>query len=254
MCSGIIAVVPAAGRGSRLGFAGPKLLAPLGPNITIWTVMREKLLAVADSIVVILSPDGAEQFVPVLAHDPERERIKVAIQEKPTGMAPAVAAGKEIWKQASSVLVIWGDQVHVLPETLTGLLARHAENSTPKVTMPIVEVDAPYVQYVFDDRKRLLEVRETREGHKVDARGYSDVGTFLLENQDLDTLLERYIEESPQSKVTAEINFLPFFVWLSKKGWRVEGWPISEPEQARGINDHNDLEYFQKLYSVLPGV
>jgi bifunctional UDP-N-acetylglucosamine pyrophosphorylase/glucosamine-1-phosphate N-acetyltransferase len=52
----ICAVVPAAGRGSRLHESLPKLLAPLGHGATLWSVLSRKLLAVVDHINLIVSP------------------------------------------------------------------------------------------------------------------------------------------------------------------------------------------------------
>ena len=52
------AVIPAAGRGTRLGLDRPKILAPLSSSETIWSVLRRKLLAMVDHIHVILSPEG----------------------------------------------------------------------------------------------------------------------------------------------------------------------------------------------------
>lgn len=248
MADGIVAVVPCAGRGSRLGFQGPKILAPLGDGRTLWTVMREKLLRVADSLVVILSPEGATQFAPLLSDDPERDRIHVSLQESPTGMAPAIAAGSCNWKEAKTILVIWGDQVHVSQNTLERLLRRHSERTGPRVNLPLVELQTPYVQYLFDERHELSEVRETREGHQVDPVGFSDVGTFLLENHDLTNLLAEYIQLAPRSVVTGEINFLPFLVWLAKRGWSVQGFSIADVREARGVNDQEDLQFFRELY------
>lgn len=248
MPKNLTAVIPAAGRGSRLGFAGPKLLAPLGKERTIWTVMREKLLTLADRLVIVLSPTGARQFFSVWKDDPERSRISVEIQQSPTGMAPAIAAAKPSWAQSDAILVVWGDQVHVSPKTLERCLLLHEKRSGPRVTFPVVELKAPYVQYVFRDNDQLEAVRETREGHKVDPVGLSDVGTFLLENVDLGSILEEYIRQAPQSQVTGEVNFLPFLPWLTQRGWSVEGFTIDEANEARGINDQEDLHFFQSLY------
>ena len=52
----LCAVVPAAGRGSRLGLEMPKVFAPILPDLTIWETIHRKLLPLADAIVLVLSP------------------------------------------------------------------------------------------------------------------------------------------------------------------------------------------------------
>ena len=53
MTSRSYAVIPAAGRGTRLGLDRPKILAPLNDDETIWSVLRDKLLAVVDRVHVV---------------------------------------------------------------------------------------------------------------------------------------------------------------------------------------------------------
>ncbi len=50
------AVIPAAGRGSRLGLDLPKLLVRLTDNETVWSVLKRKLRPYVDHIHVVLSP------------------------------------------------------------------------------------------------------------------------------------------------------------------------------------------------------
>ena len=58
------AIIPAAGRGSRLGLDGPKILAPVdeASGETIWSIMAAKLTPFVDRIQLVLSPSGAACF------------------------------------------------------------------------------------------------------------------------------------------------------------------------------------------------
>ena len=55
----ICAVIPAGGRGTRLGGDLPKILTPLTARDTIWSILYAKLSPLVDHIHLILSPDGA---------------------------------------------------------------------------------------------------------------------------------------------------------------------------------------------------
>ena len=54
----ICAVIPAAGKGTRLGLAVPKILASLTPTVTVWDVLRTLLTPYVEHMHVILSPSG----------------------------------------------------------------------------------------------------------------------------------------------------------------------------------------------------
>ena len=54
----ICAVIPAAGRGTRLGANGPKILTPLTDTQTVWDILHGRLAPLVDHIHLVLSPEG----------------------------------------------------------------------------------------------------------------------------------------------------------------------------------------------------
>src|SRR5689334_3659559 len=82
------AVIPAAGRGSRLGFHRPKILFPVaGRPIVDW--LLDFLLPNCCELVFVLSPDGVADVDSELAGRIPG-RYKTVVQETPTGMGDAV--------------------------------------------------------------------------------------------------------------------------------------------------------------------
>ena len=108
----ICAVIPAAGRGTRLGSDLPKILTPLTARDTIWSILHAKLAPLVDHIHLVLSPDGAKQFPALPAN------VSISIQPEPIGMGDAIFRGFDIWSQYDAVLIVWGDQVFVSSDTL----------------------------------------------------------------------------------------------------------------------------------------
>ena len=108
----ICAVIPAAGRGTRLGGTGPKILTPLTAQDTIWSILHAKLAPLVDHIHLVLSPEGAGTF-PALPAEVSR-----SIQSEPIGMGDAIFRGHDVWSNYDAVLVVWGDQVFVSNDTL----------------------------------------------------------------------------------------------------------------------------------------
>ena len=247
------AVVPAAGRGSRLGIDVPKILAPIADDVTLWSVLRTRLLAVADRVHVVLSPAGKPVFDDVLEADPERARISTSVQARPLGMGDAVMGCASAWSSASSILVVWGDQVHVSTTTLRSACSSHG-GVPRRLVLPVVALERPYVEYRFGPDGSITEVRESREGAACRPGGLSDVGTFVLSTDGLSDLWRAYVAAVPTGATTGEVNFLPFLGFLSAHGWEVRRVRVVDPTEARGINTPDELASARsELASVVAG-
>jgi bifunctional UDP-N-acetylglucosamine pyrophosphorylase/glucosamine-1-phosphate N-acetyltransferase len=240
------AVIPAAGRGTRLGLDRPKILASLSEDETIWSVLRDKLLDVVDRVHVVLSPDGEPVFRAALHDDLRKDRISTSVQQVPIGMGNAIFGCYEHWACAELVLVIWGDQVFVSPQTLSGALSLHAAASKT-VVVPVASLARPYVEYVFDASERLTAVRQSREGDACAPNGWNDVGTFVLSVPGLKQAWDAYLSQASVGEITGEVNLLPFLPFLASNGWNVRRLVVPEPREARGVNTVDDLEFFRSI-------
>ncbi len=234
------AVIPAAGRGSRLGMDRPKILAPLNARQTIWSVLRDKLAPLVDQIHLVLSPEGARDFPPL------PPGVSQSIQVEPTGMGDAIFGARAHWQEFDTILVVWGDQVFVSDDTLRRALAALREPQK-HVVLPVTRMALPYVEYVFEGAM-LTKVLQTREGDRTTPNGYSDVGTFLLGTQDLAAAWNVYLSKAARGGQTGEVNFLPFLPFLSLQGWTVTPLEVADPTEARGINTAEDLSFFRERY------
>jgi bifunctional UDP-N-acetylglucosamine pyrophosphorylase/glucosamine-1-phosphate N-acetyltransferase len=244
----ICAVIPAAGRGTRLGLDVPKILAPIGDDCTVWTLLRDSLMGCADHIHVVISPASFDVVRSVVTAGPHQDRISVGVQKQPFGMGDAIFGSAEAWTDFSHLLVVWGDQAGLSSETLRRAIGVHASGSGPRCTLPVVEAERPYVQYIFRNSS-LENIRQVREGAAVDGRGFSDVGVFLLEVAGLLDAWRRYTQIATSGALTGEVNFLPFLVYLSHQcGWKFETVPVDDPTEARGINTREDLRFFQERW------
>lgn len=247
----LCAVVPAAGRGSRLGADAPKVFVPILPDVTIWDAVRGKLSQVTDQIVLILSPDGqgyvesnhskfnADSFA----------KTKIAIQSAPLGMGDAIFGAADFWREYDDILVVWGDQFNLSLETLTSCIKLHAASAKPTLTLPVVRAPQPYVEYVFNSDESLTQIRQSREGDACEPNGFSDIGVFLLSGGTaLMDEWQRYLKTHSAGSKTGEINFLPFLVHLSSiANWPMNRYETHDPAEAIGINTPDDLAFARQL-------
>ncbi|HEY8090224.1 MAG TPA: NTP transferase domain-containing protein [Polyangiaceae bacterium] len=246
--SGVAVVIPAAGRGTRLGLDVPKLFAPLGGGQTVWTVLRRRALAAADHVHVVLSPFALPFFERSAAGDLSSGQASFSVQEEPLGMGDAVFKGRARWGGFDHIVVMWGDQVGVSEQTLRRVADALRVSRRPTVVLPLVATKDPYVDYVFQG-DRLERVLQSREGDGCRAEGLADVGVFGLGVQGLLDAWTRYEKLGVRGARTGEANFLPFLPYLADPatgGWPVVPVEVADPEEARGINTLEDLAHFQR--------
>ena len=237
----VCALIPAAGRGSRLGTDAPKILAPLTEQDTIWSILHAKLAPLVDHLHLVLSPDGDAAFPPLPAH------VSRSIQPVPLGMGDAIFGASMVWKEFDAVLIVWGDQVFVSQETLRRALKTLPPAPEHHAVLPVTRQPQPYVEYVFEGTK-LTQVLQSREGDQTAPGGFSDVGTFLLGTAGLIEAWQVYASSASRGSTTGEINFLPFLPFLSAQGWTMTPLEVADATEARGINTREDLSFFQNLY------
>jgi bifunctional N-acetylglucosamine-1-phosphate-uridyltransferase/glucosamine-1-phosphate-acetyltransferase GlmU-like protein len=247
----ICAIVPAAGRGTRLSADVPKVFVPILPDLTIWDAVRGKLLQVAAPIILVLSPEGLSylQKHPAAFNPESFHNTTVALQSSPLGMGDAIFGTVDLWREFDDLLIVWGDQFNLSLRTLSACIELHAGHEKPSLTLPLVRVPRAYVEYVFDSSGRLMHIRQSREGDTCEPGGLSDVGVFLLSGGT--ALIEewtRYRSKCTIGSVTGEINFLPFLVHLSSTGWLVNRYETNDPAEAIGINTPEDLAFARQLF------
>lgn len=240
------AIIPAAGRGSRLNSALPKLVLPITHTKTLWNVLKQTLTMV-DHIHVIVSPEGEPIIREHLAHDLTSQTVSLSIQPKPIGMGDAIFQGYKVWSQAEKIVVVWGDQAFISRETCHRALQRH-QGTPQSMVLPLTLTSTPYVEYVFDAHTQLTHVKQSREGDICSAEGFSDVGIFVLSVKGLWEAWHAYLLLNPRGKYTNELNFLPFLPFLAARGWHVCPLLVKNSLEARGINTPDDLLFTQQYY------
>jgi bifunctional N-acetylglucosamine-1-phosphate-uridyltransferase/glucosamine-1-phosphate-acetyltransferase GlmU-like protein len=228
----------------------PKVFVPILPGVTIWHAVRGQLSQVVTSIILVLSPEGLTYWEDHAAalHPESFKEDRVTVQPSPLGMGDAIFCAVDLWREFDDLLIVWGDQFNLSLATLRACLDQHARHGKPALTLPLVRLPQPYVEYVFDDSGRLIQIRQTREGDACEPGGWSDVGVFLLTGGEaLIAEWIRYRDKVMPGSMTGEINFLPFLVHLASAGWPVIRYEIDDPAEAVGINTPEDLAFARQL-------
>lgn len=231
-------IIPAAGRGSRLGAAKPKPLVHVNGRPML-DHLADAYRPFADHLVVIAHPSFAAE---IAAWARPLGNVSVAVQATPTGMLDAILEAAPIVteQQPDSIWITWSDQVAVLPATLERLAAVDAATPPPALALPTVTRPAPYTHFERDPSGRIVHFLQRREGDAMPAAGESDMGVFSLTRETFEIDLRDYARDVPRGSATGERNFVPFVAWLARRK-PVVTFPCTDPAEAIGINTPEEL-------------
>ena len=231
-------VIPAAGRGSRLGGDVPKPLVEIGGR-PLLDVLADLYAPFVDHVVVVANPLS---LAPIRSWADARS-ASVCEQPAPTGMLDAILLALPIVaeRRPDAVWITWADQVGVLPATLDRLAAAERAVPAPALIMPTVLRRDPYIHFPRDAAGRLTGLLQRREGDAMPREGEGDMGVFSLRREAFERDLPEYAQANDVGAVTGERNFLPFVPWLAQRRL-VSTIPCTDPMEALGVNTRSDLQ------------
>ncbi len=241
MRSSRVLVVPAAGVGSRLGGAVPKLLVPVAGVPMIDRILDLYRAHVAH-VVVVVSPAAAADVRRHLDAHGTAGSIACVEQPAPTGMLDAILLASPVVHRCepASVWITWCDQVAVCASTIEQLVSYTRRRPPAALVMPTAVREHPYIHLERDAAGRIARVRHRREGDEMPAVGESDIGLFALSAVAFNELLPQYARDVDVGGGTGERNFLPFIPWLAG-AYDVVTFPCTDPMEAVGVNTPEEL-------------
>ena len=238
------ALIPAAGRGSRLGFSKAKILFEVAGQSILERLIR-LLQPACDRFVFVLSPEGAADVETVL----DRllpGRYCVAVQQEPRGMADAIASGLP-FVDTRNTLIIWGDQVAIRPSSIEFCVKVHQGPAQPAATCPTLLRANPYIHFERDDSGRVSRILQAREGDRMPETGESDSGLFLFQTEALRSYLARLPAAADAiGAKTGERNFLPIFPLIDEQPGALVCLRIMTEAESVGVNSKSDAEFLER--------
>jgi bifunctional N-acetylglucosamine-1-phosphate-uridyltransferase/glucosamine-1-phosphate-acetyltransferase GlmU-like protein len=228
-------IIPAAGKGTRLGYEFPKILYPVLGQ-TILQHLINLFYELCSNFIVIVSPEGEHRIQRELESCYNLKDFKIVIQDEPIGMAHAVWQAKNIVKTIHTAIV-WGDQICLRPNTLSSTFAFHQRDSQNVITFPTVMKKSPYIHIHRDINGKILKVLQKRENEIKIKVGENDCGFFCFSTNSLFYVLKNKLDslEILGSK-TNEINLLQLFPQFEMIEGHVNTLRIAQEDETLGIN------------------
>lgn len=235
-----MAVILAAGKGTRMKSQLPKVLHPISGISMVEHVIRAVKDSQVEDVVTIIG-NGAD-----LVKDRLGDLTRFALQEEQLGTGHAVLQAEDlIGNEEGHTLVICGDTPLLQGETLTALFDHH-EESGAKATILTAQAEDPtgYGRVLRDTSGQVIKIVEQKDANSEElAVKEINTGTYVFENRSLFAALKQIGNENAQGEY-----YLPDVVGiLNAGGHRVSAYSMTDIQDAIGVNDRIALAKAQGL-------
>jgi bifunctional UDP-N-acetylglucosamine pyrophosphorylase/glucosamine-1-phosphate N-acetyltransferase len=234
-------VIMAAGEGTRMRSATPKVLHDLcGRPLVAWPVTAAQE-AGAGRVVVVGGPDGTlDGLLP--------DGVVLAVQEQPRGTADAVRAAAGELGPGSPVVVLSGDVPLVTAELIRDLTTVHVA-ADAAATMVTMDLDDPsgygrVVRARDGNVEHVVETKAPREATEAElAITEVNAGVYAFEPAALLAALDGVANDNAQGEY-----YLPDALKaIAHAGRRVAAFKVDDPGLTLGVNDRADLAVVRAL-------
>jgi bifunctional UDP-N-acetylglucosamine pyrophosphorylase / glucosamine-1-phosphate N-acetyltransferase len=228
-------VVLAAGKGTRMKSALPKVLHPAAGLALIDHVLRAANALSPASVIVIVGHQ-AEQLKDTLA---ERLGLSFATQEPQLGTGHALLQAEPLLRGAQGTLLLLSGDVPLLrAETVAALVRRHEERSAAATVLTAI-VPAPdgYGRIVREGGE-IAAIVEHRDASRAD-REIREInsGVYAFDIAPLFSALREIGSSNAQGEY-----YLPDLVKIYRsRGLTVETVTLEDPREILGVNSRKEL-------------
>jgi bifunctional UDP-N-acetylglucosamine pyrophosphorylase/glucosamine-1-phosphate N-acetyltransferase len=231
MTSRWLAVILAAGQGTRMRSRTPKVAHPIAGRPVLRHVVEAAREAGAEDIVVVVGPGPEAADVRAAAG----EGVRFAVQPQALGTGHAVESAREAAGDAERVLIMNGDVPLVLPDTLKQLMA-----ALDDTDLAILTARVPVEEYGVLEMAggRITSIIETKGAEGID-RGeaqYINSGQYAVRGEWLWAHLARIAPAASGERYLTELASMAHDE--GNGGIAVEA---ADPAEVRGINDRIQL-------------
>lgn len=238
MREGLVAVILAAGKGTRMKSDKAKLLHEvLGRPLVAWPIATALDAGVARTILVV--GHQAEQVAAAARAAHPTTPLDFALQDPPLGTGHAVLCAKDAVGAASTVLITSGDVPGLTPATLTRLLAAFDESGHLAVLTFEKADPTGYGRIVRSPQTgQLQRIVEERDATEAERRLREvNAGVYVADR----ALLFEALATCGTDNDQGEMYLTDVVAWASARGLPIATAQVEDGLEVWGINDRADL-------------
>ncbi|MEK7704944.1 MAG: bifunctional UDP-N-acetylglucosamine diphosphorylase/glucosamine-1-phosphate N-acetyltransferase GlmU [Myxococcota bacterium] len=235
MAKSTAAIILAAGEGTRMRSALPKVLHPVGELPLVAHVVRLALARRCNPIVVVVSPRGERVRAWLEAAFPKAPLV-FAVQQEQLGTGDAVTTGLAAMpKLEGQVLILYGDVPLLTAETLSRL--GKAAHSKALAFLSAEVPDPTGYGRVVRERGQVARIVEHKDAstHEKQIREIN-VGVYLATSE----LLRRTLKGVGRTNAQGEIYLTDIVAMAAREGGAV-GLRVVDLNEVRGVNTRAEL-------------
>ncbi len=237
----IHAVILAAGQGTRMKSALPKVLHPVGGTPMLGHVLAAARAAEVSACHVVLG-HGAGRVQDWL-RQAGGDSVDMVLQEQQLGTAHAVQQALPLVPDNALVLVLYGDVPLVRADTIRRLAA--AAKDGMAVLTATVPDPAGYGRMLRDAKGRIVGIVEEKDA-TPQQRAISEINTGLIAAQA--RRLKRWLSHVKNDNAKGEFYLTDAVALAVKDGVEVQGVSAASFEEVEGINDRAQLAQAERRF------
>ena len=235
-------VILAAGKGTRMRSALPKVLHPVGGRALLSRVVDTALELDPRNIAVVVG-HGAEQVEASCRADQDNAPLKFVLQEQQLGTGHAVSQATAVLPNDGCVLVLYGDVPLVKAQTLQAAVAAAQAGHVGLVT---AEFDDPAElgRIVRNENGGITEIVEFKDADNSQ-RAIHEINSGIMAVPGAQ--LNQWLAQLDTNNAQGELYLTDIIAMAVADGVSVAGIPATQQEVI-GINDRAQLAEVERLY------
>jgi len=237
-----LAIVLAAGKGTRMKSHLPKVLHQLhGRSLLQHVVERVRRVGVNDIVVVV----GHQRRV-VMAH--MGDGVRYAVQGRQLGTAHAVMTARPYLSGFDGrVLVVYGDMPMINPDSMRRLIDLCQGGIKAAILTIILENPPDFGRVVRGPDGSIIRIVEVRDADPATlAIREINVGLYCFDSRALLAALDKLTNQNAQS----EYYLTDVIELIAGAGGRIESIVAPTPEETLGVNSPEQLRFAESLHDL----
>ena len=235
--SNSIAIILAAGRGTRMKTACPKPLIKVNNKpIVSWLINDFKHNNI--DIALVINPVD-EQFF-----NRYKDEAEFIFQKDPKGTGHAVLQAQHIIKQYKYVFVFVGDCPFVGSKNISIMKDIHIDNNSDMTILSSIftEKKFPYARIIRDEREEIIKCVEEIDA-KAEQKNIKELfcSHYIFKSE----ILGKYLNELKHNSKTGEIYFTDIVNKLINHKKNISSLIVNDWKRLVGLNTKEDLKWME---------
>jgi bifunctional UDP-N-acetylglucosamine pyrophosphorylase / glucosamine-1-phosphate N-acetyltransferase len=237
----LLSIILAAGEGTRMKSATPKVLHPVGGLSIISHVARAARSAGASKVALVTGPRHAAIREAVSAFDPEITHFEQTVAR---GTGHAAAQARELFSTHEGyVAIVYGDHPLLRGENFRAVLDRLDAGLDAAILGFEPRDPTGYGRFITDG-DRLLAIREHKDATEEERRiGLCNACILAFRAETFRELIDQLDDNNAQGEF-----YLTDLVALANKAGRKVGYGIAPEADVMGVNDRSQLARAEAVF------